>query len=390
MTSQGSGLTVAGIFAGIGGMELGLKRAGHTTVELCEIDPRAQAVLRQQFPGVAVSGDVRLMQSLPEVDVAVAGFPCQNLSQVGDTTGIRGGQSGVVDQFLSLLKRGPRPQWVLLENVPFMLFLHRGAAMEHLTGSLSRLGYTWAYRIVDTRAFGLPQRRRRVFIVASLDHDPREVLFADDAGPIEAQTPAALACGFYWTEGTKGLGWTVDATPTLKGGSAVGIPSPPAIWTPNGLIGVPDVRDGERLQGFPSGWTSASDSAGWRTLGWRWRLVGNAVSVPVAQWLGRRLAKRGRSVARSEDVLPVGARWPNSGWGVGQDRYAVSISEWPVTRRTRHLHEFLRYPLTSLSLRATSGFLSRARQSSLRFDERFWTALELHESALRECEQAAA
>ena len=65
----------------------------------------------------------------------------------------------------------------LLENVPFMLRLHKGAAIRHITCELERLGYSWAYRTIDTRSFGLPQRRERVFLLAGLEEDPWKRLF---------------------------------------------------------------------------------------------------------------------------------------------------------------------------------------------------------------------
>ena len=102
---------------------------------------------------------------------------------------------------------------------------------------------------------------------------------------------ADVACGFYWTEGNRGLGWAVDATPTLKGGSGLGIPSPPAIRLPNGGgICTPDIRDAERLQGFDADWTLVEGQDERRRNGQRWKMVGNAVSVPVFSWVGDRLS----------------------------------------------------------------------------------------------------
>ena len=99
-------------------------------------------------------------------------------------------------------------------------------------GARLRLGLP----VVDARAFGLPQRRKRVLLLASRTRRPAPVLFADDAGEPPFAARAGVACGFYWTEGIRGLGWAVDAVPTLKGGSTIGIPSPPAIWLPDGGI----------------------------------------------------------------------------------------------------------------------------------------------------------
>jgi DNA (cytosine-5)-methyltransferase 1 len=156
------------------------------------------------------------------------------------------------------LLRDRQVPWVVLENVPFMLQLERGRAMRHVVEELEELGYRWAYRVVDAMAFGLPQRRRRVFVVASRQGDPERVLFADEAKPraVKEWTPKVPA-GFYWTEGNRGVGWAVGAIPTLKGGSGLGIPSAPAVLMPRGDVLTPDIEGAERLQGFPAGWTAA-------------------------------------------------------------------------------------------------------------------------------------
>lgn len=369
-------LQVAAFFAGIGGIEAGLHRAGHSTVVMCECDASASAVLSARFPSVKLVGDIRDVRSLPEeTELVTAGFPCQDLSQAGMTRGIEGDRSGLVAEVLRLLRRKPA-RWVLLENVPFMLRLSRGRALDFVLGALEGLGYRWAYRVVDTRSFGLPQRRQRVFILASTDEDPRDVLLADDAGPIEPPSGRPVACGFYWTEGIRGLGWAVDSVPTLKGGSTVGIPSPPGVLMPDGQLVTPDIRDAERLQGFPRDWTKPAEGAGRRSF--RWKLVGNAVSVPPAVWIGRRLRRPGSYDGTWDAPLPAGAPWPDAAWNLGRGRRASTVSDWPVRRRVQHLHEFLRYPTEPLSIRAAVGFRSRTRQSSLRFPHGFLDAVDAH------------
>ena len=370
-------LAVAGLFAGIGGIELGLHRAGHHTKLLCEIDEGAQRVLRTQFPDVEVVGDVRAVAQLPEVDLVTAGFPCQDLSQAGRTAGIRGAQSGLVGEVFRLIE-DRSPTWLLLENVPFMLQLDRGGAMRFLVDSLESLGFTWAYRVVDTRAFGLPQRRQRVLLLASRTEDPRPILFSDNADPRPEPDEDGFACGFYWTEGTRGLGWAIDAVPTLKGGSGLGIPSPPAIRLPagGGLV-TPDIRDAERLQGFPATWTAAGAGGNRRGEGARWKMVGNAVSVPVAEWVGSRLRVPHEEVALTDTQLAKGV-WPPAAWGDCGKRYAVAASRWPVRRRYKHLETFLRHDLRPLSERATAGFLARAEASSLNFPTGFLPEVRAH------------
>lgn len=372
-------LRVAGLFAGIGGIELGLSQAGHESTLLCELDPGAARVLEQRFPKVALSRDVRTVKNLGRVDLVAAGFPCQDLSQAGRTAGINGDNSGLVGHVFRLLDARKRPpRWLLLENVSFMLQLDRGKGMRFLVDQLEARGFEWAYRVVDTQAFGLPQRRQRVILLASKTEDPRRVLFADDSDPVLAEFTKESWCGFYWTEGLRGLGWAVDCVPTLKGGSTIGIPSPPAIWNPrDGSITTPEIRDAERLQGFDADWTLPALDADRVRRGHRWKLVGNAVSVPVARWVGERLAQPGTfDETRNVGVVRPGVSWPKAAFGRnGSGPYAVDISMWPVTWPRQPLSDFIRYPRVPLSSRAASGFKSRLDMSSLRYPPEFGESL---------------
>jgi DNA (cytosine-5)-methyltransferase 1 len=363
--------TTIGLFAGIGGIELGLSRAGFRTEIICEIDPGAAAVLRRQF-AMPVESDVRLLKAFPKVDVIAAGFPCQDLSQAGRTAGIGGRQSSLVKEvFKRLGTRSKGPRWLLLENVPFMLQLQRGRAMRYLVDELENLGFAWAYRVIDSRAFGLPQRRRRVILLASRMEDPRLPLLGVDTGDAAREFSRNELCGFYWTEGLRGLGWAVDSIPTLKGGSGLGIPSPPAIWDPlNGSLTTPDIRDAERLQGFKDGWTSLVTEVPGVRKTHRWKLVGNAVSVPLAEWIGRRLIEpTGTHPVGS--VVSRGVNWPQAAWGHRGRVYRADVSPYPQQADMPGLREFLQFERVPLSHRAASGFLNRALESGLRFDKRF-------------------
>jgi DNA (cytosine-5)-methyltransferase 1 len=366
-------LKVAGLFAGIGGIELGLSSAGHRTLLLCENDSGAAAVLKQRFPGIDLVGDVRALDLLPAgTDLLAAGFPCQDLSQAGATRGIEGARSGLVTHVFRLLE-ARRVPWVLLENVPFMLQLGRGAAMNYIADRLEGMGYRWAYRVIDTRAFGLPQRRERVFVLASLDEDPSPRLFRGNHDPEDGYDHRGRACGFYWTEGIRGLGWAVGAVPTLKGGSTIGIPSPPAIWLPDGRFVTPDIRDAERMQGFKAGWTQPAEAVG--RAGHRWKLVGNAVTVDVAEWVGERLAMCTDARGTRHACAPITGSWPRAGHGSRDGRFGVEISTWPVSRKQRPIEEFLRYPPRDLSLKAIAGFERRFSSSTLRAPDEFRQAL---------------
>lgn len=368
---------MVGLFAGIGGLELGLSRAGFATELFCEIDPAAQRVLAARFPDVPIHDDVRTLADVSEdAEVLTAGFPCQDLSQAGRTIGLRGSRSGLISEVFRILG-GRRIPLVILENVSFMLQLAGGAALARIVDEFERLGYRWAYRVVNTLAFGLPQRRERVFLVASLDRDPAEILLADDAQLVPRKTAIGkIAHGFYWTEGIRGLGWAVDAIPTLKNGSTVGIPSPPAVLLPDGSLVKPDLRDAERLQGFPIDWTAPAEAA--KRRGFRWSLIGNAVSVPVAEWLGARLVSPGVYDTARDKEISEERRWPKAARYDGNRRFAVTISTAPRADTCPHLHDFLQYSGTPLSRRATAGFLARTRISSLRFPEGFLDAVSSH------------
>jgi len=371
-------MRVAGLFAGIGGLELGLSKAGHETKLLCELDPSAAAVLHHRFPGLRLVPDVRDLTRLTGVDLLCAGFPCQDLSSVGQKKGIRGSQSSLIDEVFRILENSSI-DWVLLENVRFMLHLRRGEAMRRIVCRLEQLGYKWAYRVLNSESFGVPHRRHRVFILASRTGDPRAVLLGQDT--IRRERGLATLnepVGFYWTEGTYATGLTRNGVPPLKGGSTIGIPSPPAILLPNGFVGTPDLRDAERLQGFPADWTIAAEMTSKRAA--RWKLVGNAVTVPVAQWIGHRLAADCQYDEMPSNV--VGPVWPNAAWCMGGTRFHSDVSDSPLAE-VRGIDDYLEHPMKPLSIRATQGFLKRAQAGSLQFPKGFLEALHAHSRAVQ-------
>lgn len=381
-------MKMVGLFAGIGGIEEGFRRALGDSVDtalLCENWSPAQAVLRDRFPDVEQWSDVGNLPALPaDTTILSAGFPCTDLSQAGRTAGIEGTQSRLVSHVFRLLRDAPRlPTWLVIENVPNMLVLDRGRAMVYLVDALESVGLRWAYRVVDARATGLPQRRRRVILVASAEEDPSSVLFTDDAGEPPDGRYRDDAFGFYWTEGRGGLGWAVDAVPTLKGGSTVGIPSPPAVWLPEEAPGrrlvVPAISDAERLQGFPAGWTSAASTPLER--GPRWKLVGNAVPVNIASWLAGNITEPVNTRVSTFDL--DGKRWPIAARGCHGRWEGVSISEFPVHDPYEHLIQVIdTNSAAPLSRRAAAGFWSRLSSANLGRHPGFRDAVHEHVDVL--------
>ena len=382
---------VAGLFAGIGGFELGLAESGHRADLLCDILPTSQAVLRARFPEADLVSDVVALRSLSsEIEIVTAGFPCQDLSQAGRTAGLAGHRSGLVGELFRLLERrrlDHRPvPLVIVENVPFMLQLGKGGAIRAIIDEFERLQYLWAYRVVDTYSFGLPQRRERVFLVAASREsgiDPASILLSDENCIERPQTAiGTLPHGFYWTEGLRGLGWAVDAVPTLKNGSTVGIPSPPAVLLPDGRIVKPGLRTAERLQGFDDAWTEPAESVGRKSL--RWALVGSAVSVPVPRWIGNRINNPGDYELSRDQQFPNLGKAPRAARFDGSRRYAVEISCDALGLSPPHLLDLMGADYELLSEKATNGFYSRASVAKLRFAPGFLEAVARHLGRMRD------
>ena len=169
----------ASFFSGVGGLDLGFERAGIETVSVSEIDPYANAVLAERFPSAPNLGSITEAKAndIPEADIWSGGFPCQDLSVAGKRAGFAGKRSSLAFTFLDLVEQR-RPRWLVLENVPGLFSSNQGADFGRLLYEMEQLRYGVSWRTLDARYFGVAQRRRRVFLVASLESDrASEVLF---------------------------------------------------------------------------------------------------------------------------------------------------------------------------------------------------------------------
>lgn len=153
------------LFSGIGGIDLGLERAGMKCEWQVEIDEYCQKVLQKHWPHVTRYGDVRECgkHNLTKVDLIAGGFPCQDVSNAGKKAGIEGERSGLWKEFYRVIYE-LRPHYVLVENVSALL--NRG--MGRILGDLASIGYDAEWEVLPACAFGAPHRRDRVFIVAYL------------------------------------------------------------------------------------------------------------------------------------------------------------------------------------------------------------------------------
>lgn len=300
-------LKVASFFSGIGGLELGLERAGCAVTFQCEAKPFCLNVLQEHWPHVPRSTDIRKVRNedIPDSDVWTAGFPCQDLSlaRMGTRSGLRGSQSGLFHEFVRLL-RGRLPRTVVLENVHGLLSSHRGRDFTVVLKALDELGYGLAWRVVNSKDFGVPQQRRRVFIVG-VYRDPRsaaEILFEPECGDWntsagrsdEKKSPSL----FQKVVGdsrkgplVKALAHCVYAESARHTGTDW---SRNYVWYPEGRVRRFTPNEVERVQGFPMDWTlpQCVDHVSADKLdSLRYHAVGNAVTPQVAQWLGERLVQ---------------------------------------------------------------------------------------------------
>ena len=174
--------SVGSLFTGIGGFDLGLERAGWKVAWQVESNPFRQKVLRRHWPGTELRSDVRTdTDGLPRVDLICGGFPCQDLSVAGRRAGLDGERSGLFHEFVRVV-RELGPTWVLVENVPGLLSSNQGKDMGIVINSFAECGYGLAFRVLDSKHFGVPQRRRRVYIVGHLGAPcPPEVLFEPES-----------------------------------------------------------------------------------------------------------------------------------------------------------------------------------------------------------------
>ena len=196
-------MTHGSLFTGIGGFDLGFESVGITTAWQVEIDPFCQALLKTHWPNVPKREDINNCgrHNLARVDIIAGGFPCQDLSVAGHRAGLSAPRSGLFYEFARVVSE-MRPRWFVCENVPGLLSSNKGKDFQAVIETLSQCGYCVAWRVLDSRYFGVAQRRRRVFIVGSLGNgSAAEILFEcksstrdiEEGSKARAGTPESVA-----------------------------------------------------------------------------------------------------------------------------------------------------------------------------------------------------
>jgi len=191
-------------FAGIGGIDLGLERAGHECVGQVEIDPFCIKVLEKHWPNVPRWGDIKELNpdELPTADLWAGGFPCKQTSVAaaitGHRTGLTGKDSGLWHEYF-LRIRHRMPRWVLVENPPGVK-----AWEAEIAGRLAAIGYTVSRLELSAAGVAAPHLRRRVFYAANIDGQGLEVAGTPGSPPIECE-PWRTPARNFWREAEPGV-----------------------------------------------------------------------------------------------------------------------------------------------------------------------------------------
>jgi len=285
-------MKIGALFAGIGGLELGLERAGvgHTVWQV-EIDPYCRRVLAQHWPDALRFTDLREVgaHNLPPVDVMCGGFPCQDISYAGKGDGLTGSRSGLWHEFARLIGE-MGPGYVVVENVSALL----ARGLDAVLGTLSDLGYDAEWSTLCAFHVGAPHRRERIFIIAwkqalADGHGRR----CEGVAQFHRGTPCSPAIGHSLGRYTGGRDGEVGhAASGIHPGWADAVPV-------RGADGTVRLIPREAARGGPQSalWPVAHGIPG-RVA--RLRTIGNAVVPQCAEVVGRRLMEVATDLATSD------------------------------------------------------------------------------------------
>ena len=313
------------VCSGIEAASVAWESLGWTPVAFAEIEKFPSKVLAHHYPGVANLGDMTKFREWDidrdAVDVLVGGTPCQSFSVAGLRKGLDDPRGNLALTFIAMVDHY-RPEWVIWENVPGVLSSSGGRDFGSFLGALGQLGYGYAYRVLDAQYFGVPQRRRRVFVVAHSSGDSRraaEVLFEPESLSGNHKTSRAQGQGIAdasitgsvsskWAKGTGGPSGDecYNLVPVMYQHNQTDARlkvEPKTSQTVIARFGTggghtPLVRhhvsvrkltptECERLQGFPDGYTDIMPNT---PDGSRYVAIGNSMAVPVMRWIGKRIA----------------------------------------------------------------------------------------------------
>ena len=299
-------MTYLSVCSGIEAVSVAWEPLGFTPIGFSEIEPFPCELLKQKYPNVKNYGDITQYEkwNAGEFDILVGGTPCQSFSIAGKRGGTADERGALMYDYLGIVETY-RPRWVIWENVPGVLSSGKGLDFANFLTSLEECGYGWVYRVLDAQYFGVPQRRRRVFVVGHSDNRTdlaAEVLFEPESmcGNIAAgsetqkKTTAAIGKGVNYFRRGGNFKYHKDKKAATLRSSAASDCFDLVLAREKKYIRRLTPLECERLQGFPDNYTQIE----WRGKpaeqcpdSLRYKAIGNSMAVPVMRWIGERIER---------------------------------------------------------------------------------------------------
>ena len=287
------------MFTGIGGFELGIGDKGKC-IGFSEIDRFCVQLLKSKFPDIKNYGDARKInpRELPDFDILCGGFPCQAFSIAGKRRGFQDTRGTLFFEIARILEV-KRPKIVFLENVKGILNHDKGKTLSVIFQSLAELGYDVQWMVLNSRFFGVPQNRERIFIIGNLRTESRPEILPIGESVTETvyreELPRLRKIFELSGDTPSGISRQTDRVWSINGIS-------PTLTSQLGELTIPKIEvkvriltdeqnkirrltpiECERLQGFPDNWTEGFND------NQRYKMLGNAVTVNVIKSISERI-----------------------------------------------------------------------------------------------------
>ena len=297
-------MTYLSVCSGIEAASVAWEPLGFKPIGFAEIEPFPCELLKQKYPAVKNYGDITQYEkwNIGQFDILAGGTPCQSFSIAGKRGGTADERGALMYAYLGIVE-AYRPRWIIWENVPGVLSSNSGYDFTSFLAGLEECGYGWAYRVLDAQYFGVPQRRRRVFVVGHIDNRTdlaAEVLFEPQGvcGNIAAgsetqkETTAFIGKGVNYFRRGGNFKYHKDKKAATLRNSAASDCFDLVLAREKKYIRRLTPLECERLQGFPDNYTQIE----WRGKpaeqcpdSLRYKAIGNSMAVPVMRWIGERI-----------------------------------------------------------------------------------------------------
>ena len=294
------------VCSGIEAVSVAWEPLGFMPVGFAEIEKFPCELLKQKYPAVKNYGDITQYEkwNIGQFDILAGGTPCQSFSIAGKRGGTADERGALMYAYLGIVETY-RPRWVIWENVPGVLSSNSGYDFASFLTGLEKCGYGWAYRVLDAQYFGVPQRRRRVFVIGHIDNRTdlaAKVLFEQQGvcGNIAAgsetqkETTAAIEKDVNYFRRGGNYKYHKDKKAATLRSSAASDCFDLVLAREKRYIRRLTPLECERLQGCPDDYTQIE----WRGKpaeqcpdSLRYKAIGNSMAVPVMRWIGERIKR---------------------------------------------------------------------------------------------------